>query len=195
MNDQPLDDQVINNQSLNDPRFLKQPPPRRTGKPQRSSGFPWSLMVMLVAHGVAGLLLSVFKPPFWVWPLGFVGTFIQAILLAGPMALSSLGGWRILLCRWGTCMGVAMSVVALAVAVGYGGTNDIDAIRFGATGLALALINIGVLLLSALCSLLIARTGDQLLPRMGRLRCSMCVLSFCFLGLFLGGATGLLIAG
>lgn len=150
--------------------------------------------MVLLLHGVTGLWLSVFSPPFWVWPLAFAGTLLQAVVLAGPRALSSLNGIRILLSRGVTCLGVACSVVALAIAVGYGGTADIDDVQFVQTGLVLLSINLGVLVLTALCSLLIASIGDRLLSGMSHTRCSLYLLSFCFLGLFFGGALGLAIS-
>lgn len=169
--------------------------PRRVGKARPRGGTPWGLLVLvLLLHGVMGLLLSVFLPPFWVWPLALAGTLVQTSVLAGPRALSSLQGMRILLSRGVTCLGVALSVVALAIAVGYGGTADIDDIQFVRTGLVLLLINLGVLVLTALCSLLIANIGDRLLAEMSRTRCSLYLLSFCFLGLVIGGALGLAIA-
>ena len=148
----------------------------------------------MALHIVVGLLLSIFSPPFWVWPLAFTGTLIQALALAGPKALSALKGFRILLLRALTCLGVGLSVVALAVAVGFGGTADIDRIQFIQTGLALFFVNLGVLGLTAGCSLLIAYVGDRMLANMGRIRSSLSILSVCFLGLFVGGAFGLAIA-
>ncbi|NEZ64105.1 hypothetical protein D0962_15125 [Leptolyngbyaceae cyanobacterium CCMR0082] len=85
-------------------------------------------------------------------------------------------------------------MVALAVAVGFGGTNNIDDIRFGPMGMTLFFVNLGVLVLTAVCSLLIAHVGDRLLAGMGRIRCSLALLSVCLLGLFIGGAFGLAIA-
>ena len=158
-------------------------------------GIPWPILsLLLVLHGVVGLLLSIFSPPYWVWPLAFGGTLLQSILLAGPRALSSLTGWRVFLSRGATCLGTALSVVALAIAVGFGGTSDIDAIQFSRMGLSVFFINLGVLLLTALCSLLIAHVGDRMLKEMGRTRCSLTVVSFCFFGLFIGGVLGLAIA-
>ena len=160
------------------------------------TGIPWPwLTLALVLHGVVGLLLSVFSPPFWVWPLAFAGTLIQSTVLAGPKALSAFQGFQILLSRAVTCLGTALSVVALAIAVGFGGTADIDSIQFAQTGLALFAINLGVLLLTAVCSFLIAYLGDRLLLEMGRGRSSSIILSFCLLGMFAGGALGLAIAG
>lgn len=165
------------------------------GKARPRGGIPWGLLTLaLLLHGVMGLLLSIFSPPFWVWPLALVGILLQSAVLAGPKALSSLQGMRILLSRGVTCLGVALSVVALAIAVGYGGTADIDDIQFVRTGFVLLSINLGVLALTALCSLLIANIGDRLLAKMSRPRCSLCLLSFCCLGLFIGGALGLAIA-
>lgn len=184
----------MNNQSLNH-QSLPGKVPKRVGKARSRGMTPWSLLILaLVLHAVVGLFLSVFAPPFWVWPLAFGGTLLQAVMLAGPRALSALKGVWILLSRFVTCGGTALSVVALAVAVGYGGTANIDDINFTQTGLVLLLINLGVLVLTALCSLLIAQIGDRLLAVMGRTRCSLYILSFCFLGLFVGGALGLAIA-
>ncbi|MEA5466571.1 hypothetical protein [Leptothoe sp. PORK10 BA2] len=186
----------MNNQPFNQPpRPLNNQLPRRVGKARPAMGIPWPLLsVVLIVHGVVGLLLSVFSPPYWVWPLAFGGTLIQSILLAGPKALSSLTGGRVLLSRWATCLGTALSVVALAIAVGYGGTSDIDAIQFFRISLAIFFTNVGVLLLTAICSLLIAHAGDRMLTEMGRTRCSLTVLSFCFFGMFIGGVLGLAIA-
>lgn len=156
---------------------------------------PWSLLALgLILHGIVGLLLSVFSPPYWVWILAFAGTLVQTLALAGPRALASLKGAWILVSRLITCLGTALSVVALGIAVGFGGTVDIDQIEFFRFGLALLSTNLGVLLLTAVCSLLIAYTGDRLLAHMGRGRCSLSVMSVCFLGLFIGGTLGLAIA-
>ena len=169
--------------------------PRRVGKARPATGIPWALLSLVLAlHLIVGLLLSVFSPPYWVWPLALGGTLMQAVVLAGPKALSSFTGFRILLSRFVTCLGTAMSVVALAIAVGFGGTSDIDLIEFTQIGLSLFFINLGVLLLTAACSLIIAHAGDRLLREMGRVRCSLILLSFCFLGLFIGGVLGLAIA-
>ncbi len=181
----------MNNHSLNNQGYQV---PKRVGK-ARPARFPWLLLVsVLMAHIGVGLLLSIFSPPFWVWPLALGGTFIQTLALAGPTALSSFKGLQILFSRFLTCLGVGLSVVALAIAVGFGGTADIDQIRFTQTGSALFFVNLGVLLLTAFCSLLIAYFGDHLLVRIGRARCSLSVLSICFLGLLVGGALGLAIA-
>lgn len=184
----------MNHQPLNNQNFSNNAP-KRVGRARPVSVIPWPWLILaLVLHGVVGVLLSVFSPPGWVWPLAFAGTVVQSLMLSGPRALSALKGWRIILSRWGTCLGVAMSVVALAVGVGYGGTDNIDAIRFGQTGLTLFLVNLGVLVLTAMCSLLIAYTGDRLLLGTGRARSSLGILSVCFLGLFFGEAMGLAIA-
>ena len=162
----------------------------------RPDATPWVLLMLVIAlHFSVGLLLSIFSPPAWVWPLAFGGTFIQAVALAGPRALSSLKGFRILLCRSLTCLGVGLSVVSLAVAVGFGGSADIDSIQFSQTGLTLFFVNLGVLVLTAGCSILLAQVGDRLLTKgMGRARSSLAMLSICLLGLFVGGAFGLAIA-
>ncbi|ESA33215.1 hypothetical protein N836_22755 [Leptolyngbya sp. Heron Island J] len=167
--------------------------PRRFGQTQSGVPWPWLMLVMALHIGV-GLFLSMFSPPFWVWPLAFAGTLIQALALAGPKALSAFKGIRILLLRFLTCLGVGLSVVALAIAVGFGGTADIDNIQFVQTGLTLFFVNLGVLVLTAGCSVLIAYVGDRMLANMGRIRSSLSVLSVCFLGLFVGGAFGLAIA-
>ncbi|MGD1948635.1 MAG: hypothetical protein ACFB14_03200 [Leptolyngbyaceae cyanobacterium] len=184
----------MSNQPFNHRKFPTRVP-RRVGSARPVTEPPWSLLtLMLVLHGVVGLFLSAFSPPFWVWPAAFGGTLIQALALAGPRALSSLEGIQILLSRALTCVGTALSVVALGVAVGFSGTSDIDSIEFVQIGFVLFFINLGVLLLTAGCSLLIAYVGDRLLPDMGRLRCNASILSVCFLGLFIGGAFGLAIA-
>ncbi len=182
MNNRPLNHQSIKG-------------PRPVGHAPRVTGPPWSLLTLvMVLHVGVGIFLSVFSPPFWVWLLAFGGTLLQTLALAGSEALSSFKGVRILLSRWLTCLGVGLSVVALAVAVGFGGTADIDQIQFAQTGLALFFVNLGVLVLTAGCSLLIAHVGDRLLVITGRIRSSLSVMSVCFLGLFIGGAFGLAIA-
>ncbi|NEP54429.1 MAG: hypothetical protein F6K65_38810 [Moorea sp. SIO3C2] len=183
----------MNNQPLDSSPTLS-PSNRRVGK-ARPTITPWGLMGLnLVFHGVMGLLLSIFSPPFWVWPLAFMGTLLQTVALAGPRALSVLAGVQILGVRFITCIGTALVVVGLAIAVGFGGTADIDSIHIPGTGLAILAINLGVLLLVATCSLLIARIGDLMLVQMGRTRVSLAILSVCFFGLFAGGALGLAIA-
>ena len=128
----------MNNRPLNNQNFA--PKSAKRVAHTRPDATPWVLLILVVAlHLTVGLLLSIFSPPAWVWPLAFGGTFIQAVALAGPRALSSLRGVRILLCRSFTCLGVGLSVAGLAVAVGFGGSADIDSIQFSQTGLTLFL--------------------------------------------------------
>jgi hypothetical protein len=173
------------------------PPPLRPKVSRRQHRgprlWPW-LLLSVVMYAIAGLLLSAFSSPYWVWPIALVSTLLQALALAGPQALQGLTRWR---AGWAIlvgCLGSGGLVVALAIAVGYAGTDDIDAMQIGATAVEVFLVNLGVLLLTATCTIIGARTGDQLLNLFNRTRSILLLASVCFLGLFLGGLVGLTLA-
>ncbi len=82
-------------------------------------------------------------------------------------------------------------MVALAIATGYGGTEDIDAISLQQTAINIVGTAFGTLVLTAVCAIVGARTGDRLVGRFGRVRSALVLASVCFSGLFIGGLVGL----
>jgi len=164
-------------------------PPRR--KPSR--GVPWrSFGLLVVVYGIAGLLLVAFAPPTWVWALALVGTFLQCLALAGPQALLRLSRWKAWWATRFSCIGAGLLMVALAIATGHGGTNDIDSISLQETALNIGGTALGILVLTVVCTIVGALTGDCLVNRMGRNRSGLILAGICFSGLFLGGIIGLL---
>jgi hypothetical protein len=156
---------------------------------------PWSALgVSLACHAIAGLLLSVFSPPLWVWLLGLVSTLAQAGALAGPESLAALGQRQARRLVWLSGVGSCGLVIALAVAVNYGGTDNIDQIRPFLAALAVILASLLALGVGLLCTLATAWTGDQLLSRVSRPRSAWVLAAIDGLGLLLGGLVGVAIA-
>jgi len=81
--------------------------------------------------------------------------------------------------------------VALAIATGHGGTNDIDAITLRETAFNIVGTALGALVLTVVCTIASARTGDRIVVQMGRTRGGLILTGLCFSGLFVGGLIGL----
>ena len=170
-------------------------PLMRLMKGRARASIPWQwLIIVAVLHGIAGLLLAVFSAPLFLWPLALIAILLQTACLAGPVALGRRQRYPALLNRLVFYVGATLAAIVLAVGVGYGGTADIDEIRLGSLALGIAAANLGVVLLSACCSLLIAYLGDRLVPRLGPGRSGLLLLLLCYLGLAVGGITGVAIA-
>jgi hypothetical protein len=96
---------------------------------------------------------------------------------------------------WLASIGSGLLIVALAVAVNYGGTDDIDAIRPILTVLTVILVTLLALVVGVLCTLTTSWASDRLLAdRFNRLQSILILIGSCGIGLFLGGLVGLLAA-
>jgi hypothetical protein len=155
---------------------------------------PGKLMSLMVGiYAIAGLFLSVFMPPFWVWPLALGGTFLQALALAGPQALLQLTRWQARGAVLLGSLGAGCLVVALAIATNYAGTDNVDEITLGGAAFTVFALTLLALLLTFGCALMAAKVGDSLLRNFDRTRSGLIVASGCFFGLFVGGVLGLAI--
>ncbi|MEL6139417.1 MAG: hypothetical protein AAFR42_18670 [Cyanobacteria bacterium J06628_6] len=166
-----------------------------TARPRRrrnESAMPWRMMgLSLLLYAIAGLLLAAFSPPYWVWPLALVGTLLQCLTLAGPQSLLLLSRWKAWWAVRVSCIGSAALLVAVAIATGFGGTNDIDTIELRQTAFNIVGVSLGSIVLVFACTLAGARTGDQLVALFGRGRSGLMLTGVCFLGLFIGGLIGI----
>lgn len=149
------------------------------------------MLLLILVYAIAGLMLVAFLPPAWVWGMALAGTFMQCLALAGPQSLLRLSRWKAWWAVRLSCLGAGLLMVALAIAIGYGGTNDIDSISLQQTAINIVGTAFGTLVLTALCSIVGASAGDRLVSRMGRGRSCLLLASICFSGLFLGGLIGL----
>jgi hypothetical protein len=154
-----------------------------------------SLGLLVFTYAISGLFLSVFMPPFWVWPLALGGTLLQALAMAGPQALLQLSRWQARGAVLLGSLGAGCLVVALAIATNYAGTDNIDEITLGETAFAVFALTLLALLLTFFCALLSAKVGDSLLGRFDRTRSGLMVAGGGFLGLFVGGIVGIALAG
>ena len=174
-----------------------QPPPPNAASPRpprrlRTLAMPWRALVLsMLVYAISGLLLVAFYPPYWVWPMALAGTLMQCLALAGPQALQLLSRakawWAVRL----SCLGAGLLLVALGIAVGYGGPDDIDAISLQQTATTIAGSALGTFVLTFICAFVSARAGDRLVSLHGRGRSSLMLAGVCFSGLFLGGLIGM----
>lgn len=163
---------------------------------QRRGGrrLPWALLVVVVIlYAIAGLILSAFAAPFWVWPLALVGTLLQALALAGPRSLTGLRPEQVRGAVWLACWGAGGLVVALAVAGNYAGTDQLGQVSLESLALTIGLVNLGVILLTAIATVVGTRAGDRLVDVFSRWRSAWVLAGICFLGLFIGGIVGVLL--
>lgn len=153
---------------------------------------PWrALGLSLLVHAIAGLLLVAFSPPNWVWPIALVGTLMQCLALAGPQALAQRSRWQAWWAVRASCVGSVLLMVALAIATGHGGTNEIDTISLQQTAINIVGTAFGTLVLTVGCTFVGARTGDRLVRLFDRTRSGLILVGVCFSGLFIGGLIGI----
>lgn len=156
---------------------------------------PWLwLLACVAAYGSAGLILGGLPSPYWVWIIALAAVLTQAIALAGPTTLARFRWWFANLLVLLATVGAAALAVALAISLGFLGSNDLEGTlprELVLEVIQYALIALG---LAALCGGLTAATGDRLVGTYHRLRSSLILAATCVLGLGLGGLVGLVIA-
>ncbi|MFE4105502.1 hypothetical protein [Almyronema epifaneia] len=169
---------------------------RRSRSPRsgQEKTVPWGLLILCgLLYGFVGLFLASFPAPPWIWILALLGTLLQAIALAGPI---SLGRFRWLAANSLAALailGVGLLVVALAIAMNYGGTLDLEQIT--PTNVALSVLKIGIVAIVAvaLSSIMTAFLGDRLLLIFKRGAAMLVVAGTAVLGLGIGGLIGLVV--
>ena len=154
----------------------------------------WMCLTGLL-YAAAGTTMAAFPSPYWIWNLALGGAIAQSIALAGPQALTRF--------RWFSANGLAcLSIlgtaaigIALAIALGYSGTDNIDELIPQETAFDVVRMSLVAVVIAALGAIVSARTGDRLLKTFNHLQTTLVLASTCILGLGMGGLIGLLIAG
>ncbi len=138
--------------------------------------------------------MASFPAPAWIWNLAIGGTLLQAVALAGPKALSRSPWLRSNLWLLLSLLGSLALTLAIAIALGYGGTDNIDEIEIGKTAFQVIQMGLLAFFLSALIAVFTAALGDRLLASFKRSQTSLIVAALGVLGLGLGGLLGMLLA-
>lgn len=176
---------------------------RRQRSPQLRSLFrAWSLPEMQLPwlwllgtaflYAIAGLLMAAFPAPYWIWNLALGGIVLQALALAGPRALGRMRWWPSHCAAGAAILGTTAIVVALAIALNYVGTDNVDAISPSEVAAEVVKMSLFALVTAALGAIISAETGDRLLMGFTRLQTSLVLAATCILGLGLGGLIGVL---
>lgn len=151
--------------------------PRRHRRP-RLSGFrsrarqffsasdktPVGLLVLTgLLYAAIGTMVSTFPVPGWVWGLVLSSAISHSVAIASPRALRRFRWWSANVLALLAILGAGATVVALAIALSYAGTDSIDEITpkmmmletFGVSVLAIAV--------AALSAIAHATLSDRLL--------------------------------
>ena len=174
------------------------PPWRRLRRPAASTTtrIPWGWMALTVlAYAAAGLVMAAFPAPYWIWNFALGGAIVQAIALAGPYALSRFKVWSANVLSGLAILGTGAIATALGIALGFVGTDDLEAVVLPAIVLEVAGVGLLALVIAALGAIIGAATGDRLLRAFNRWQTSLILAAICILGLGLGGLLGLGLRG
>lgn len=164
---------------------------QRTRQP---SGIPWAwLGLTALLYLSMGLLLAAFPVPYWIWNLALAGVIAQALALAGPQALSRLRWWRANALVGLAIVGTALITIALGIALGFVGTENLDDVEVTATAFDVMRLSLLAVFVPAIGAVIGAETGDRLLSVLNRLQTILVLAATCIMGLGLGGVVGLLI--
>lgn len=156
---------------------------------------PWLwLLGCLVVYGGAGLILGALPSPYWVWILALGAVLAQAIALAGPKTLARFRWWFANLMALLATAGAATLAVALAISLGFLGSNDLEDTLPRELVVEVIQYALLALVLAALCGGLTAAAGDRLMGTFRRFKTSLILAATCIFGLSLGGLVGLTIA-
>ena len=170
------------------PRLPRSVQRRRRNKP----ALPVALMgTLFVIYVLIGLLLSVPAPPIWIWVPAVVGTVLLSLGLNRPAVVPDRKSeWMLGLF---TYVGALFLVMALAIAANYiGGGQSFDNIRFLVGLVALALLTLLAIVLTAAAAIVNAQTGEQLRQTMDYNRSLTTVIGTCLAGTCIGGLAGFL---
>ncbi len=167
------------------PRSVKR---RRSNKPELPMALVGTLFVIYV---LIGLLLSIPAPPIWVWVPAVVGTVLMSLGLNRPaIAPGQKSDWMMGLF---TYLGALFLVVVLAISTNYiGGGQNFNNIRFFVGLVALALLTLLAVVLTAAAAIVNAQTGEHLRRTMDYNRSLTTVIGTCLAGTCIGGLAGFL---
>lgn len=158
------------------------------------TGAPWGWMCLTgIVYASVGAILASFPAPYWIWNLALGGAIAQALALAGPEALGRFRWWGATALSLLAILGTGAIVVALGIALGFVGTENIDDIELKATAFQVIRVSLLALVVAALGASISAETGDRLLRSFNRVETSLVLAATCILGLGLGGLISLLV--
>jgi uncharacterized membrane protein len=123
------------------------------------------------------------------------GAIAQAFGLAGPQALRRFSWLRANGLMLLTVLGTLAITIALAIALGYVGTDNLDDIVLKPTAFEVIRMGLLAVLVGALGAIVGAATGDRLLVLFKRLETTLILAALSILGLGVGGFIGLLMGG
>ncbi|MDA0674599.1 MAG: hypothetical protein O3C67_12960 [Cyanobacteria bacterium] len=154
---------------------------------------PWLWIVgTAFVYAIAGLMLASFPAPYWIWNLALAGVLAQAIALAGPRALSRFRWWSANLLALLAIVGAGAMVVALAIALNYVGTDQLDQLVPQQAAMEVLKMSLIAVVTAALAGIINAETGDRLLALFNRLQSSLILAAAGILGLAIGGGIGVI---
>lgn len=151
------------------------------------------LCLTAILYAAAGTIMASFPAPYWIWNLALGGAIAQSVALAGPRALKRFRWWSANVLALLAILGTGAVVIALGIALGYAGTDNIDAIVPKDTIFQVIWVSLVAFTIPALSAIIGAATSDRLLHHFGRLQTTLIMASISILGLVLGGVVGLLL--
>jgi hypothetical protein len=168
---------------------------RQTRKrPQIPGQFPtgWILLTWLL-YAAVGTVLAAFPVPNWVWVLAVGGIIAQTLALPGPASLRRHGWWPAQGLSLVAIGGTGAIAIALGIALGFVGTDNIDDITVGEPVFDTLRMGGLAFVLAALGAIVSAQTGDRLLARLKRAQTCLILTTICLVGLGLGAVIGRLV--
>lgn len=163
-------------------------------RPVPTGRIPWGWLCLTgILYATMGTLVSSFPVPYWVWYLVMGGVLAQALALAGPRALGRYRWWWANTLVLLTILGTVAIAVALGLAMGFVGTDNLDAIEVKATAFEVIRVSLVALMMPALGAIIGAETGDRLLGLFNRWQTSAVLAATCVFGIGLGSLISLLL--
>ncbi|NER79323.1 MAG: hypothetical protein F6K42_07005, partial [Leptolyngbya sp. SIO1D8] len=141
------------------------------------------LCLTAILYAAAGTIMASFPAPYWIWNLALGGVIVQSLALAGPKALRRFGWWAANGLALLAIVGTGALVIALATALGYAGTDNLDEIIPKETAFEVIRMGFVAVILAASGGIIGAETGDRLLRILNRLQTTLVLAATCILGL------------
>lgn len=136
--------------------------------------------------------MSAFPAPYWIWNLALGGAIAQSLALAGPKALRRSRWWKANLLVLLAIVGAGLLGIAVAIALGFSGTDNLEDIEVQVTAFEVILVGLLALFITASAAVMTAETGDRLIYSFNRLQTTLVLAANCIMGLGLGALIGLL---
>ncbi len=169
-------------------------PPTSPQQPSRTAPIPWVWMgLTALLYAAAGVIMASFPAPYWIWNVALGGAIAQCLALAGPFSLRRFRWWSANVLALVAILGTGAIAMAVAAALGYSGTDNLDALVPKETAFEVVRGGLIALVIAALGAILSAETGDRLLKGFKRLPTTIILAAICILGLGLGGLIGVLV--